>query len=1014
MKLREICAHGFDNLCNASMRDIAPGLVIIEGENGAGKTTLFRFIRSLIEGGKTTHNEPLRGGKHGGEAVLEIGGQAYRITRTFSPKKTTQMERLDTGEAADPATLLPREGSQIFTDIFTITLDELLSGSEKVQGRVDAALSGTGVLGLAASLAAARDEREALFLPKGQKSINQAITRWKEATDRVTAHRGDDAEYRRLGEALDAARTAEAEAQCTAAGAAGSYERARRRAEAWPVLVELRRLDAELAAMPPGPALPSEPLEELARRHQGVHTAKDALEKLRTEAAELEAQPGTGSTLHAEADNLAGLQQRVAVCEAAQSRSEAHPERIRKLLAEANVARGLLGEVGDPDQVPAIDTLARHLKSAKDRLTEARADQKRSADALDTAAKAQDAAAQALADAENAHRTAWPEPPADIEALRKAFYDWRDKVRNADSKRNEAKAIAEANVQAAAGGRGAALAFALALAFGLPMGITFHFLLPPFGGVLGLAGAVLGILLARALAGRFTDPTASSRHAAATEAAARAEGEARAVGAAYGWKPEDLVAAETSLNVANERHRAYAESLAKLEPLRTAQEAAKQAFERAQRTHGTNLDEAQRAYERWLERLASLHLPPFDPNGIDEWLETLKQVREADAAVATAEAEHARDQAILTAFRSDLEAILGRLGRPINPEANPFEILATLNRELAEELTAAGAAKERALRLGTLVEQAIPDAEASVTAAERAVDDLLRLTEEGTEEAFVALVEREAARLSVVAEREATNQKLAGTCPDGTALEPWLDEVAQHGEGVPDDSAILEAEAKRDAAVREVARLETERKNLREDTKREQALLELAQTEASLAEGVERYVEATVRWALLEQARREFESKHETPVIRRASEFLNHLTGGDCPAIQLVTDLKRNKPERNLRVLDRHQQPRTEDQLNRSLRERALLAIRLGYIEQYAADNEGLPIVLDDVFVNFDPRHTDLAAETFLRLSERHQVLYMTCHPQTHAVFRAAAERTGIPFQSWKLEDYLFLPHRAE
>ena len=75
--------------------------------------------------------------------------------------------------------------------------------------------------------------------------------------------------------------------------------------------------------------------------------------------------------------------------------------------------------------------------------------------------------------------------------------------------------------------------------------------------------------------------------------------------------------------------------------------------------------------------------------------------------------------------------------------------------------------------------------------------------------------------------------------------------------------------------------------------------------------------------------------------------------------------------------------PRLTDELSRGTAEQLYLALRFGLIEQFARSTEPLPVVMDDILVNFDANRAARAAGAIRALAERHQVLYFTCHPWT-------------------------------
>ena len=67
--------------------------------------------------------------------------------------------------------------------------------------------------------------------------------------------------------------------------------------------------------------------------------------------------------------------------------------------------------------------------------------------------------------------------------------------------------------------------------------------------------------------------------------------------------------------------------------------------------------------------------------------------------------------------------------------------------------------------------------------------------------------------------------------------------------------------------------------------------------------------------------------------------------------------------------------------LSRGTVEQLYLCLRLGLAETFAERAESLPIILDDVLVNFDPGRAASVAEALADTAERHQVLFFTCHP---------------------------------
>ncbi len=76
------------------------------------------------------------------------------------------------------------------------------------------------------------------------------------------------------------------------------------------------------------------------------------------------------------------------------------------------------------------------------------------------------------------------------------------------------------------------------------------------------------------------------------------------------------------------------------------------------------------------------------------------------------------------------------------------------------------------------------------------------------------------------------------------------------------------------------------------------------------------------------------------------------------------------------------------------------LAVRCGLVREYCSHAEPMPVMVDDVLVNFDPARSAAAAHVLAELSDVCQVLVFTCHPHTAEHFR----QTGLVAAEFALE----------
>ena len=68
------------------------------------------------------------------------------------------------------------------------------------------------------------------------------------------------------------------------------------------------------------------------------------------------------------------------------------------------------------------------------------------------------------------------------------------------------------------------------------------------------------------------------------------------------------------------------------------------------------------------------------------------------------------------------------------------------------------------------------------------------------------------------------------------------------------------------------------------------------------------------------------------------------------------------------------------DPFSQGIKEQVYFALRLAAIDHLDADNERLPLFLDEVFVNWDLQRLDRAFELVEQVARQRQVFFFTCH----------------------------------
>ncbi|HME90178.1 MAG TPA: hypothetical protein VKE49_02060, partial [Myxococcaceae bacterium] len=142
--------------------------------------------------------------------------------------------------------------------------------------------------------------------------------------------------------------------------------------------------------------------------------------------------------------------------------------------------------------------------------------------------------------------------------------------------------------------------------------------------------------------------------------------------------------------------------------------------------------------------------------------------------------------------------------------------------------------------------------------------------------------------------------------------------------------------------------------------------------------------------ALLDQARRRHEKDQQPRILQLASRTFRELTAGRY--LQIYTSSE--KPG-TLFVCDSTGRDWDADALSRGTREQLFFAFRLAVVEEFGESRCPLPIIVDDILVNFDPWRAARAVESLARLSSRHQVIAFTCHPEVRDLFASRGARAA-------------------
>lgn len=164
------------------------------------------------------------------------------------------------------------------------------------------------------------------------------------------------------------------------------------------------------------------------------------------------------------------------------------------------------------------------------------------------------------------------------------------------------------------------------------------------------------------------------------------------------------------------------------------------------------------------------------------------------------------------------------------------------------------------------------------------------------------------------------------------------------------------------------------------------AAQELSATAARVAELSAVWVRRRLAAAVLERVVEHYRERHQGPVLSRGSELFRRLTLGEFSRLQVGLEETRLACVRGDQALEL-------EHLSRGTRFQLFLALKLASLEDYFRSAPPLPLVLDDILVEWDDQRAKAALEVLAEFSEHTQVLLFT-HLASHV---AAVESLADP-----------------
>jgi uncharacterized protein YhaN len=207
------------------------------------------------------------------------------------------------------------------------------------------------------------------------------------------------------------------------------------------------------------------------------------------------------------------------------------------------------------------------------------------------------------------------------------------------------------------------------------------------------------------------------------------------------------------------------------------------------------------------------------------------------------------------------------------------------------------------------------------------------------------------------------------------------------------DAQLLELDDELTSVTRSNARIEIGLDQMRGDSGAAEASAQAQEALARVRVDLERYVRAKAAALLLAREIERYREENQGPMLTKASQLFARLTLGSFTGVRAGYD---DKDRPALRCVREGNAEVDVTGLSEGTRDQLYLSLRLASLMRYADMAEPMPLVLDDVLIQFDDERSRAALGVIAEVSTRMQVLFFTHHARMVDLARAAVPASSL------------------
>ncbi len=188
---------------------------------------------------------------------------------------------------------------------------------------------------------------------------------------------------------------------------------------------------------------------------------------------------------------------------------------------------------------------------------------------------------------------------------------------------------------------------------------------------------------------------------------------------------------------------------------------------------------------------------------------------------------------------------------------------------------------------------------------------------------------------------------------------------------------IEEREERRSEIQEAIGREKNELERMDGSAKAAEAAEKAQEFLARVHNGVDRYMRLCLASVILRNEIEHYRGKNQAPILNRASSLFSQLTLGSFTNLQ--TDF--NDKDEPILISVRPSGKRIPiEGMSDGCRDQLYLSLRLASLEKYLENNEPLPLIVDDILINFDDERAKATLKVLADLSHKNQIIFFTHH----------------------------------